>query len=302
MNSFLSRYRYHLYILTAGFVFSGLTLFSALLTRQGVDPFNQVFWRLVFGAIFCFVLAKFFFRQNFNLDRNKINLILINSLWFLFGYITFSGAVYTGAPLAKIVALNYAYPLTVVVFSYLIFKNLPSKRNWLAIIISTLSIPILLEIWKVKNVSQIGLGEFLAWLNSFAYGGIIVWGTKIRKESDLKPFASLFYTLIFSIPILVLIVWLSNQLGVNFMTLNIRVLNLKLENWVSLIGLTLSSSVIPLALVYYGAEKIKPQVTSILLTTEALWVYFLGLFMFGQNLSIWGILGALGILLSVILV
>lgn len=302
MSSFLSTYKYHIYILLAAFSFSGLTIFTALLTKQGVDPFNQVFWRIIIGAAICFALAKLVFKQNLILNRKELLILLVNSVIFVFGYTTFTGAIYAGVPLAKAIALNFSYPIPVVLLSYFLFKERPSRKNLLAIIISTASIPVLLEIWKIKNVTQIGLGELLAWVNSFAYAGIIVWGAKIRRDTKLHPYVTLFYTLAFSIPILLLTIYLLNRNGIYFYELNIKTVQLSAIHWLYLLLLALSSSVIPIALIYFAASKLKTQVSSILLLTEAVWVYIFGYLIFGQSLSIWGILGSLGIMLSVLLI
>lgn len=302
MNSFLNRYKYHLYVLLAAFSFSGLTIFTALLTKQGLDPFNQVFWRIIIGGAICLILAKTVFKQSLILNRKELLILLVNALIFVFGYTTFTGAIYAVAPLAKAIALNFSYPIPVVLLSYFLFKERPSRRNLLAIIISTASIPVLLEIWKIKNVTQIGLGEFLAWINSFAYAGIIVWGAKIRRETKLHPYVTLFYSLAFSIPILLLTIYLLNRNGIYFYILNIKTLQLSLIHWLYLLLLALSSSVIPIALIYFAANKLKTQVSSILLLTEAIWVFIFGYLLFGQTMTVWGILGSLGILLSVILV
>jgi len=302
MKFFSHSYKYHIYILIAAFSFSGLTIFTALLTKYGLDPFNQVFWRIIIGAVLCLILAKFVFKQSIRVNKREALILLFNSFIFVFGYTTFTGAIYAGAPLAKAVALNFSYPIPVVLLSYILFKEKPSYKNILAIILSTLSIPILLEIWKVKDVTQIGLGEFLAWINSFAYAGIIVWGTKIRRSTELHPYVSLFYTLTFSIPILLLTIYLLNVNGINFYVLNIKTLQVSAPQWIYLLLLALSSSVIPIALIYFAASKLKTQVSSILLLTEAVWVYIFGYLIFGQGLSIWGLAGTLGIMLSVILV
>lgn len=301
MVSYFKNHKYHVYLLVAGFVFSGLTVFSAILTKQGVDPFNQVFWRVIFGTLFCLILAVFVFRQDLKVGRYEILLMVINSLWFIFGYTTFTGAIYAGAPLAKVVALNYAYPVPVLILSYLFLKEKPTLRSLAAVVISAISVTVLLELWKIHNLSQIGLGEFLAWVNSFAYAGIIVWGTKIRKSTNLNPFVTLFYTLLLSLPILLISVYILNSQGINFYLLRIKTVGLTLSNWANLILLALSSSVIPIALIYFAASKVKAQAASILLLTEVIWVYLLGYFLFGQSLSVWGILGGLGIMLSVIL-
>jgi|GEM_PF-4538751 drug/metabolite transporter (DMT)-like permease len=300
--SFLESHKYHLYLLLAGFSFSGLTIFTAILTRAGVDPFSQVFWRIVIGSTLCLILATLVFRRGIKASKKEILLLVVNAAVFVFGYTTFTGAIYAGAPLAKAIALNFSYPIPVIILSYFLLGEKPSIKSVFAILISTVSVLLVLEIWKIKDFTKIGLGEFLAWVNSFAYAGIIVWGTKIRKSTKLHPYVVLFYTLAFSLPILVTVVYLLNQVGINFYTLGFDITKIQATHWLLLLLLALSSSVIPIALIYTAAARINPHVSSILLLTEITWVYLFGFLIFGQTLTPWGALGSLGIMLSVLLV
>jgi len=208
---------------------------------------------------------------------------------------------FLGSPIAKAVALNYAYPIAVVFLTYVLFKDLPNKKNLLAIFLSLISIPLLLEIWKIKNISEISKGDFLAWLNSFFYGGMIVWGTKIRKETRLNPFTSLFYSLLLAILWLFILGFVLSLMNIDLYVPTIRI-NMKTVSWLTLMGLGLFGTVAPLSLIYFGATKLKPYVISVLLLTEPVWVYLFGLILFGQQLSFWAILGVIGILISILLI
>lgn len=294
------KYRYHLSVLLAGFCYSGLGIFSALLTQQGVNPFNQVFWRIIIACGIAFLLSTLVFRQKLSLTLHEVQLLLINSFLFLFGFTTIAGSIYLGTPVAKAIILSYAYPVPVVILSYLLFKDIPSKKNVVAIVLSLTSLLLLFEVWTVMGISQVHPGDLLAWANSFFFGSIIVWGTKIRRDSKLHPVVSLFYTLLLSLPLLFLFGSVLGILRIELFS-PVVIANFRSASWISLIGLAGIGTVAPLALIYYGATKLKSYVTSILLLTEPVWVYIFGVLYFGQTLSLWSLVGAIGILITVLL-
>jgi len=296
----LKKYRFHALIFLAGLSYSFLAVFTAALSKQGIDAYNQVFWRLTIASIIVFFVGKYVFKQKMIIDVKQFKYILVNSLLFVFGFSTFAASVYLGTPIAKAIALNYSYPITVVFLAYIFFKDKPNLKNIIAIFISILSVGLLLEVWKIQNVSEIHLGDLLAWINSFLYGSIIVWGTKIRKDTKLNPFVMLFYTLLTAIPGLLVLGTITRYFNLSFFNYSLR-LNFSTISWFSLAGLCMMGTVLPYILIYSSVTKLKPLVTSILLLSEPLFVYLFGILFFNQYLSFWGLLGMLGIMVSVVL-
>lgn len=297
-----SKYKYHLSVFFAGVCWSTLAIFTQFSVSENISSFNQVFWRLIFGAISSLLMAIFVFKQkSIFLNKKSFIYLLINGVIFFLGFTTFSAAIYLGSPIAKAIALNYSYPIAVVLLSYFVFKHLPSKKNILAIVISLISVALLMELWKVKNISQINIGDVMAWLNSFAFAGIIVWGTKIKKELKLNQFLTLFYSWFFSLLLLIPFSLLMKITNIPIFQYNLSV-DFSINLWLLLIGLGTISSTIPLSFMYFGSSKLKPFATSILLLSEVVCVYMAGIFLFGQTLSIWGVLGMIGIMISVLLI
>jgi len=74
------------------------------------------------------------------------------------------------------------------------------------------------------------------------------------------------------------------------------------ESWLFLILLGLIGTTCSVGFLYAGISKVKPFIAGILLLMEPVGASLLGYFLFGQTLSLWGILGMTGILFSVLLV
>lgn len=297
----LEKYKYHFLVFIAGISWSTLAVFSVFATQANINPFNQVFWRLVFGVLCSLFVGVFVFRQSLKLkDKRAFKYLFLNSIFFILALTTFSASIFLGVPIAKAVALNYSYPLAVIAFSYIVFRDKPTFKNILAVLISFVSLYFLLELWKVKDLTEIQLGDTFAWLNSFAFAAIIVWGTKIRKDLGLSPFITLFYSWLMAIPLLFILAAVSSLFGSSLFIADVKV-DFGGAGWLSLLGLGTISSVLPISLMYFGAGKLKSIVTSILLLSEPIFVYVAGIILFAQQLSLWGILGAIGILIAVLL-
>lgn len=296
-----SQFKYHLLVLAAGVSWSTLAIFSKYASALNIDPFNQVFWRMVIGFITSFLLSFFLIRKEIKFNKKTTKYLFINGVFYVLGFTTFAASIFLGAQIAKAVALNYTYPLAVIILSYLIFKDIPTGKNIFAVVLSLISIAVLMELWTVKNLAQIGTGDFFAWLNSFAFAGVIVWGTKIRKELKLNPLVILIGSYLFAIPLLVI-------LGTVLMFFNLPLFNPIFRaafsplEWLTLLSLGTVSSVLPFSLLYFGSSRLKSFTTSLLLLSEVVCVYLAGVLLFGQQLSVWGILGMIGIMISVLLV
>jgi drug/metabolite transporter (DMT)-like permease len=293
---FLQKSKYHISILLAAFSYSGLSVISTLLTNQHVDAFTQIVFRSFFSAIMLFMVI-FIYKVNLTLTKSHLLYIAINSFLFTGAFTTYSIAIYLGTPIAKASALNNAYPFTTIILSYILFHEIPSKKNWIAVILSLCSVLILLEVWHIRHVEQFHIGDIFAIANSVFFGGMVVFGRKIRTETHLNSFQSLFYTLLFTIPLLFLLGFL---LRIPFFTPSIR-LNLPIISWFTLV-LAAFATIVPLILLYISISKINATVASVLLITDLVWIYIFGLVLFHQPVTIWGALGIIGIMASILLV
>jgi len=300
-------YKAQLAVLAAALSYTTLVLSSGWLTTKQVDLFTQVFWRSLFGMAFAGVLTFFFCKLDWRLNKKEFFYLLINAFIFLGGFTTFSGAIYLGTPLAKAVALNYAYPLIVIVLSWLLLREMPGVKQWIGVILSLISVFVLIEVWKVEglksldSLSSLQIGDLVAFTNSWFYGGIIVFGRKLKMDTNLHPFKSLFYSYLFLLPLFLLLSLALSSQQINLLTPSFS-WNYSIDVWLVLLGSAIFGSILPLFLIYYGVAKLKPFVASVLLLTEPLWVCLFAWLFFGQTLSFWSLVGAIGIILSVLLI
>src|SRR3989339_1220432 len=122
LNDMLDKYRNHLFIFLAGLSFSGISIFSAILSKNKVDLFTQVFGRMFIACIFVLIISLLF-RKKLQIEKTSIPYIMINGVLFLFGYTTFSLSIFFGASIAKAIVIVYAYPIYAVFLAYLLLKE-----------------------------------------------------------------------------------------------------------------------------------------------------------------------------------
>jgi drug/metabolite transporter (DMT)-like permease len=293
---FLQKPKYHISILLAAFSYSSLSVISTLLTNQHIDAFTQIAFRAFFSAIILGMIRNIY-GEKLILGKKELVYVIINSFVFIGAFTTFSLAIYLGSPIARVAALANAYPFTIIILSYVLFREIPSKKNWVAVILSFCSVLVLLEVWHIKHLGQFYIGDIFAFANSFFFGGIIVFGRKMRTETRLNSYQSLFFTLLFMIPLLFLF---GSLLRMPFFIPRVQI-NLPIISWLTL-GLAAIATVTPLVLLYISISKINAIVVSVLLLTELMWTYIFGLVLFHQSVTLWGALGIVGIMTATLLV
>lgn len=298
MYKYLNKHRYHLYILLAGMVWSTLGVFTQLLTDAEVSIFAQTFWRFVIGFVGAGSLA-IFLGQKIAHSKKEWWLMGINAIIFTLAYTTFPISIYLGTPIAKAIMLVYAYPLTIVPLSYWILGDKVTNKNLAAVGLTIISLAILFEVWTLQNM-KITNGEIVALLNSVCASAMVVWGAKIRRETNLGSAAMMTNTLLLSIPMLFLVSGAFQIAGSSLYAPSFTV-TFGLE-WLWLLSLGLLATVAPVGLLYAGSKNVKPNVAGVLMATEPVWTYIWGWLFFGQTLAWTTILGGLGMLLSVLLV
>lgn len=296
------KYQYHLSLLLAGFCYSFLEVFSVVLSKMQVPVFNQVFYRCLFGVVTGSIVFKTVFKVDLKVSRKELKYIFINSLILLGGFTTQSLIFFLGTPIAKGVALIYSYPLSLVILSFLILKDMPTRKQLLALFISLISIGILLEIWRIKNLAQISMGEIMAIVNAVFYSLIIIWGKITRTRIPrLHPMKNTAYSLLFLIPLLITVGGILNLFGLPIIKPDITV-SFPIKTWATLLGIGFLGTILPMSFLYTGLSMVKPNIAGFFLLTELIWATIWGAILFSQPLSIWGIAGILGIIISVLLV
>jgi len=270
-----------LLIATSAASFGTLAIFGRFLYEDGMDTFTILFLRFGFAAL---LMAMFLLLRKEKLPRGKILLQLIGmgALGYVgqsFSYLT--AINYASAGLVAL--LLYLYPMFVFILSVMVLRE---KVTWIKIVAIILAL-----IGTALTVDPAGgklYGILLAVAAALIYSVYIIVGTNVMKhvsvvQSSLVIFASA--GAVYGI--------LTAFNGVHFPSTN--------SGWLSIVGIVLVATVIPVVTFLAGLERIGPTNAAMLSTVEPVVTGLLATWIFGERLQTISLLGGGMILIAVIL-
>lgn len=278
--------------------YAAVPIFAGTLSASNVPVFAQLLWRIALSAAFALAVAVFVLKARLRVTRKELAYLLVNAAFLLGGFVVFIASIALGTPVAKATALNTAYPLFTIILCRLFIGARITARGAGAALLSLGSVLVLLEVWNIAGLLALAPGDALALSGALFYALVIIWGAKLRSESSLNSFTILFYTLLLMLPMLLLVGLLLAPLGIGALQPALHVEAL-LSCWWSFIGISAVGTILSLSLLYIASSRLNPSTTSLILSTETIWVYILGVILFDQRPSAWAVVGGAGIVLSV---
>src|SRR6476661_1144658 len=261
--------------------FGTLAIFGRFLYADGLDTFTMLFLRFGFAAL---LMAMILLLRKEKFPRGQILLQLIGmgALGYVgqsFSYLT--AINYASAGLVAL--LLYLYPMFVFILSVMVLRE---KVTWLKI-----GAIILALIGTALTVDPAGgklYGILLAVAAALIYSVYIIVGTNVMKhvsvvQSSLVIFASA--GAVYGI--------LTAFNGVHLPATNF--------GWLSIVGIVLVATVIPVVTFLAGLERIGPTNAAMLSTLEPVVTVLLAAWIFGERLQNIILLGGGMILIAVIL-
>ena len=261
--------------------FGTLAIFGRFLYADGLDTFTMLFLRFGLAAL---LMAMILLLRKEKFPRGKILLQLIGmgALGYVgqsFSYLT--AINYASAGLVAL--LLYLYPMFVFILSVIVLRE---KVTWIKIIAILLAL-----IGTALTVDPSGgrlYGILLAVAAALIYSVYIIVGTNVMKhvsvvQSSLVIFASA--GAVYGI--------LTAFNGVHFPSTN--------SGWLSIVGIVLVATVIPVVTFLAGLERIGPTNAAMLSTLEPVVTVLLATWIFSERLQTISLLGGGMILIAVIL-
>jgi drug/metabolite transporter (DMT)-like permease len=261
--------------------FGTLAIFGRFLYADGLDTFTLLFLRFGLAAVLMLIILLIR-REKFLRGKILLQLIGMGAL----GYVGQSFSYLTAIKFASaglVALLLYLYPTFVFILSVIVFHE---KVTWIKIAAIILAL-----IGTALTVDPAGgqfVGILLAIAAALIYSVYIIVGTNVMKhvsavQSSLVIFASAgtVYGLLMAFN------------GVNLPSTN--------SGWVSVAGIVLVATVIPVVMFLAGLERIGPTNAAMLSTLEPVVTVLLAAWMFGERLQSIAMFGGAMILIAVIL-
>ena len=262
---------------------------SPLLVRiSEVGPVSSAFWRSFLALPFIIMLIRSF---NIKIDFKTNN--------FNFFYLALPG-IFLGidhaawhhgimlTTIANSTLFASMAPVFVVIYSYLLFSIIVSKKFLLGLIASIIGAILLmyssLEL-SIKNI----YGDFWSLMAGAFYAAYLM-STGILRDKNLNLYIIFFFGTLFSALTLLVIVIFSNEIF----------LPTSFNGWFCIISLAFISQFVGIGLITWALGKVKTGLASLTLMSEPVTASFLAWFVLGEYLSNVQFIGGIVILFGII--
>ncbi|MHA1303409.1 MAG: DMT family transporter [Candidatus Heimdallarchaeaceae archaeon] len=296
--------------IVAGFLFGSIPVISAILRDLGISSIEQTLLRLLFGAVFGLLIILYY-----SCTKNKkcvmkslsksIQLTyIVQSVLFVLMIIVYLSSIAVGTPAGEAALLIQIHPFITLFFGWLFLKEKITTKKITALLLATIGLITLTELWNWESFLSSLIGDFFAILNGLLYAFYLLVGrASAKKRKNIPYFLSiawvLFWSIILGIPIIALF---------SYIPLPPELISFSLSNITSLkiiligVGFALCCSVLPYGLLMISAKYLESSKTSLLLLDEPIFAIILGAIILNEPITIWYILGGLGILSGVLII
>ncbi|OCL99578.1 putative inner membrane transporter YicL [Aliarcobacter thereius] len=268
-------------------IFYGTNPLGALiLFQEGLNVTSVVFYRFLFAVILLALFMKLF-KKSFYVTVQQLSILAFLGILFGISAIClFSSFLYMDAGLAS--TILFVYPIFVAILMAIFFKEKSSIVVVLSIILSFAGVSLLFDS-NSANISFFGLSLVL--ISSLCYAIYIV---VINRYLKISSFKTTLYSMLFCT--LTIFIYSFSKENSNIMPL------INFNMWFYSIFLALIPTIFSLIFLVKAIELIGSTSASILGALEPLTAVFIGVFIFGESLTLKIVLAIFTILLSVILI
>lgn len=270
------------YVLLSGFLYGLVGYFGVSIVAENISISTMLFWRFVVSTIFISVILLFKKQPAHLLSKQSLNLFFFGSIFYSgTSGLYFLSSKYIGTGLAMV--LFFTYPAIIVIFNWLYKKDKLSRNYCISIALLCLGIA-MLGITKSATFNLYGV--LLAILSAIHYSLYIIFSKKISTQ--MSPMSS------------TLIVSIGGSLGCFIFSLvdNTLMIPTSWSSWINIAGIGIICTALPILMLLKGLEYISSAKAAILSVLEPVCVAISGVFLLGEHLSFFQIIGTITILVA----
>lgn len=275
------------YAMLASAAFGFMPIFAKTASNNGSNTLTILSLR--FSLAFVMLLAYFLFtKTDFKITKKQlILLLLIGGLGYTSTGLTLFFS-YNYIPVGVATTMHFLYPAVVMIFNYFLYKEKITRNKIIALFLSIAGVYVLVG---SKSTGINLLGSILAILSAFAFTGCVM-GMNHPEVKKVSNIVSVFYFSLSAGTIFILFTLVTGNFN----------LPLNLPTVSSIIGISLISTIVSIALFMKALKIIGPTSTSILGTFEPIVSIIMGIILFGEKLNLIMGAGTILILLSVVII
>jgi drug/metabolite transporter (DMT)-like permease len=270
------------YILISGIAFGLLPWFSRIAFDHGVEPIGLLTVRFI-GAMTCLVLFHLLIRRSVAWPSLKVfgKLVILGAIAYAPQSVFFaSGVERIDISLATIIF--YTYPVMVVILSWLILKQVPSR----AVVVSLMTA----VVGTAMTAGQIQTGSWtgvtLMFIAALWYAVSIIIVSRVLKDVD--AFMSVTGIMV-GASLATVVMWLITRAN----------LPADIQGWSAAFAAAIISTIVALGFLIIGIQRIGPGQASVLSTIEPVVSIAVGVIALNESLTAVRVLGAVLVVIGV---
>ena len=278
------------FVLIAAVLWGGVGIFVRNLERLGVSSMNIVFMRCLFTVIILGTVLLIKSPSEFRISARDVPLFAANGI---FSVVMFTFCYYMTISLSTLsvaAVLMYTAPMFVMIISMIFFKEKLTVRKVVALVLSFAGCAFVSGI--VGTSVRISAGALIyGLLTGLGYALYTVFGSRLILRG-YNTLTIIFYT--FFIALCGSMIILAVRGEMNFTAY-------KPEGWFWAFLMAVFNTVLPYLFYTYGLKLTDTSTAPIIATVEPVSATVVGLF-FGEKLTLFGTLGIILVLCSVVLI
>ena len=265
--------------------FGLLSIFSLLAYESNVTVVTILFLRFLLAALFFFVFALLQGKKEDLREAKKLPMLILGLLYTLISIFYITAVKYIPASLAAL--LLYLYPALVALLSFLINREVITRRIVLALVICFLGLTLVLGT-SFAAIHAYGLLLLVCAIVLYAF--YILFSNRVVLQ--VSPLITSAYTTLFAALFLLVTGLFSRSLSLDFAP----------AGWLPILGIAFFSTIVAVFCFLWSIKIIGSTRTSILSMTEPLVTVGFAALLFSERLTFLQALGGVGILLGASLV
>lgn len=275
------------YAIISSATFGLIPLFSVAAMNGGQSPFSVLFYRFLFSAVLFGVFIRIK-RVSFRISLKQFSeLVVLGGLCYG-GTALFLILSYGFIPTGIATTINFLYPVMVALIVFAIYKERPTLGIALAIVLSLIGVGLMA--WS-KGATLNVRGVVYALITVVTYGFYIV-GLNKSSLRELNGNTVTFYVLFIAAVLFFVVAQFFG--GIPAIT-SVRV-------GLNLVSLAVVATIISNLTLVLAVKAIGSTTTSVLGSMEPLTALAVGVFWFGERLTLWQTVGVMLVVASVSMV
>ncbi|WP_207387260.1 DMT family transporter [Fluoribacter gormanii] len=266
-------YRGSIYAILSGFLYGFIGYFGLSAINGNLSASTMLFWRFLISSMIILIIMLPKIRKTNDSYKNMAVAFLTGAFFYgISTWLYFLASQYIGSGLAMVIF--FTYPVLIMLLNYFFYDQSIPYVYYFAILVILIGMVLMVDFDALSfNLWGILLGI----ASAFFYACYVIGS----KRNELSPNMSTFMVCL-GCMVTSLFVSLFNH---SFSTPS------SLDVWYHLFGISIIATVTPIILLLYSLKYISSEKASILSVLEPVFVVIFGVFLLGEEVSLWGLVG-----------